>query len=80
MEKPHSVMTVREYGRVHIRLRELLEQRRMKRNELARAAGTRFEVVDKWYQGSVEKLDLDVLARFCFVLECRVEDILQYEE
>ena len=79
MDGRQSVMTIREYGRVHIRLRELLEKRGMKRNELARAAGTRFEVVDKWYQDNVEKLDIDVLARFCFVLECRVEDLIQYE-
>ena len=79
MDGRQSVMTIREYGRVHIRLRELLEKRSMKRNELARAAGTRFEVVDKWYQDNVEKLDTDVLARFCFVLECRVEDLIQYE-
>ena len=51
----------------------------MTRNELARAANTRFEVVDKWYRGSVEKIDADVLARFCFVLGCQVEDVIQYE-
>ena len=79
MDGCQKVMTMREYGQVHIRLRELLEQRGMKRNELAKAAGTRFEVVNKWYQGDVEKLDTDVLARFCFVLGCRVEDLIQYE-
>ena len=79
MEDRQSILSVRAYGRVHIRLRELLDKRNIKRNELARAAGTRFEVVDKWYRGNVEKLDTDVLARFCFVLGCRVEDILQYE-
>ena len=79
MDGCQKVMTMREYGQVHIRLRELLEQRGMKRNELAKAAGTRFEVVNKWYQGHVEKLDTDVLARFCFVLGCRVEDLIQYE-
>ena len=79
MDGCQKIMTMREYGQVHIRLRELLEQRGMKRNELAKAAGTRFEVVNKWYQGHVEKLDTDVLARFCFVLGCRVEDLIQYE-
>jgi DNA-binding Xre family transcriptional regulator len=80
MEENQSIMTMREYGEIHIRLRELLEQRNMKRNELARAANTRFEVVDKWYQDRVEKIDLDVLARFCFVLGCGIEDILEYRK
>ena len=38
-----------------------------------------FEVVDKWYKGDVEKLDLDVLARFCYVLECGIDDIIEYK-
>ena len=80
MEGNQSVMTMREYGKVHIRLRELLEQRKMNRNALARAANTRFEVVDKWFRDDVEKIDADVLARFCFVLGCRVEDLLEYRE
>lgn len=72
-------MAMREYGQIHIRLRALLEERNMSRNALARAANTRFEVVDKWFRDDVEKIDADVLARFCFVLGCRVEDLLEYQ-
>lgn len=80
MKENQSVMAMRQYGKVHIRLREILEQKNIKRNELARAANTRFEVVDKWFRDDVEKIDADVLARFCFVLGCRIEDLLEYQE
>lgn len=80
MEENQSVTAMREYGKIHIRLREILEQKNIKRNELARAANTRFEVVDKWFRDDVEKIDADVLARFCFVLGCRIEDLLEYQE
>lgn len=80
MKESQSVMAMRQYGKVHIRLREILEQKNIKRNELARAANTRFEVVDKWFRDDVEKIDADVLARFCFVLGCRIEDLLEYQE
>ena len=63
-----------------VRLKELLGERGMTRNGLARAIHTRFEVVDKWYRNQVEKIDADVLARICFALHCRVEDILVYRE
>ena len=49
------------------------------RNALARAINARFEVIDKWYQGDVEKIDSDVLARICCVLECEAGDIIHYE-
>lgn len=37
---------------------------------LAKAINARFEVIDRWYDGHVEKIDADILARICFVLEC----------
>ena len=59
-------------------LRELMEQRGVSRNQLAKLINVRFEVVNKWFGGQVEKMDLDVLARICYALGCRVEDVLTY--
>lgn len=79
MGELRGVQTPSSYGCVRIRLKELMRQRGLTRYRLARLADTRFEVVEKWCSGTVERIDADVLARFCYVLECEVEDILQYE-
>ncbi|HCH98200.1 MAG TPA: XRE family transcriptional regulator [Lachnospiraceae bacterium] len=55
-----------------------MEKRGITRNALARATNTRFEVINKWYQGHVEKLDTDVLARICYILDCTPGDIVIY--
>lgn len=73
-----SILYKREYGAVRLRLRELMDRRGINRNQMARRIGVRFEVVDKWYRGEVEKLDLDVLARLCFVLGCQAGELLEY--
>ena len=75
-----GIMLMQDYGRIQLRLGQMMDERGISRNRLARLVNTRYEVVDKWYKGRVEKLDLDVLARVCFVLDCRVEDVLQYKE
>lgn len=72
------LITARYYGHIELCLREIMDDRGISRNALARAVNTRFEVIDKWYNGHVEKIDTDVLARICFVLECGPEDIIQY--
>lgn len=74
-----SILYKREYGAVRLRLRELMDRRGINRNQMARRIGVRFEVVDKWYRGEVEKLDLDVLARLCFVLGCQAGELLEYK-
>lgn len=74
-----KLLQMQDAGRVRLRIRELIEERQGTRNELAQTIGARFEVIDKWYRDDVEKLDLNVLARICFVLDCDIGDILEYE-
>lgn len=76
MEK--DLFTLNHYGRIEIHLREYMDKNNLTRNALARAVNARFEVIDKWYNGHVEKIDADVLARICFVLDCTPGDIVRY--
>lgn len=66
------------YGHIEIHLRELMDSRHISRNALARAINTRFEVIDKWYKGNIEKMDIDILARICFALQCEPQNIIYY--
>ena len=75
-ERP--ILVRADYGAVQLRLKELLDERGITRNQLAKLIDTRFEVVSKWYSGKVEKLDLDILARICYALDCDVADIVVY--
>lgn len=47
---------------------------------LARAVDTRFEVIDKWCKGNIEKIDLDILTRICYALFTVFEKILNDEK
>lgn len=78
MENKISLFTIKDYGHIELHLRQYMDARGISRNALARAINTRFEVIDKWYNGHVEKIDTDILARICFVLECEVSDIVVY--
>ena len=79
MDNSKSIVTIRQYGKIRVRLREILEQKGMTRNYLAKVSNTRFEVINKWYHDDVEKMDLDILARICYVLECSPSDLITYE-
>ncbi|MBR6399253.1 MAG: helix-turn-helix transcriptional regulator [Lachnospiraceae bacterium] len=57
-----------------------MQLKNISRGSLARAINARYEVIDKWYHGRVERMDMDVLARICYVLECRPEDIIIYKK
>lgn len=74
----NELYTMKNYGHIEIHLKEYMDRANITRNALARAINTRFEVIDKWYGGHVEKIDSDILARICFVLNCSPGDIVRY--
>lgn len=74
----HELYNLNNYGQIEIRLKEIMDEKQISRNALARAINTRFEVINKWYHGHVEKIDADVLARICFVLNCSPGDLIVY--
>ena len=79
MDNTKQISTACKYGIIKIKLRSVLEDKNLTRYQLSKMTNTRFEVINKWYSGEVERIDSDVLARFCFALNCKVEDIIEYE-
>lgn len=78
MKELRSVVNLGTYGKISIHLKELIDEKGITRYRLAKLADTRFEVVEKWCSGTVERIDADVLARFCFILDCEITDIIKY--
>ena len=73
-----SYKVTKDYGKMEVKLKEYLSSRKIKRNALASATNTQFQVIDRWCKGQIDRMDLDLLARICFVLNCEVSDLLVY--
>lgn len=78
LDNSRSVITINDYGKITVHIKEIMDSKGITRNFLAKASNTRFEVINKWYNGQVEKMDLDILARICYVLDCTPADIIKY--
>lgn len=83
MDDIKSLVTYRtgEYGQIVVRLSEVMERWNITRNRLASLIGVKYAVVDRYYKGKqIALVDLDFLAKVCYVLDCRVEDLLEYQK
>lgn len=80
MEDVRSIISyqIDEYGSVKVKLAEVLNSRGITRNRLRTLTGVKYEVIDRYYQNHVERVDLDFIAKVCYVLNCKVEDLLEY--
>ena len=71
---------IKDYGCVKVKLAEILAERGITRNRLRTLTGVKYEVIDRYYKGcNVIMADLDFLAKVCCVLDCKIEDLLEYQ-
>lgn len=76
----NSVIELKNYGHIRFHVKEIMDKQGITRGALSRLANVRYEVAQKWYDGNLERIDTDVLARICYALNCDLHDILSYEK
>ena len=74
-----SIYTLKDYGKVEISLKEVLDKKKISRNQLCTMIATNYDLVNRYYHNKVIRIDLDIIARMCFVLNCDIKDILKYK-
>lgn len=70
--------TLERYGRIKINLAELIERRGISKNKLSQRAEMERTQLNNYCKGVVTRLDIDVLARLCTVLDCQIGDLLKF--
>ncbi len=67
-----------EYGTIRIKLDELIKRSGISKNKLSHRAEMQRTQINHYCNGSITRLDTDVLARLCTVLECEIGDLLEF--
>ena len=81
MNEYNGIVTVKDYGKVIVKLSEVLAEKNMTRNKLRTLTGIKYEVIDRYYKAkNVEMVDLDFIAKVCYVLDCEIGDLLEYRK
>ena len=67
-----------EFGTIKIKLEEMLKVRGMSKNKLSHKAEMQRTQINNFCKNEITRLDTDVLARICYALDCKLDDILEY--
>ena len=68
-----------EYGCIKVKLSGVLKSLGITRNQLRTLTGVKYEVIDRYHKGEdIYMADLNFLAKVCYSLECKIEDLLEY--
>lgn len=67
-----------EYGYVKIRLNELIKEKKVSKNKLATKAQMQRTQLNNYCKEKMQRVDLAIIARICYALDCEVSDVLEY--
>lgn len=71
----------KNYGLVKIKLSEQMEKKNINIYKLAKATELSYNTIQSYKENeALSRVDLDILAKLCYVLECEIKDILVYEK
>lgn len=66
------------YGKIRIKLDELIKKAGISKNKLSHRAEMQRSQINHYCTNDITRLDIDVLARICTVLECEIGDLLEF--
>ena len=66
------------YGTIRIKLDELIQKAGISKNKLSHRAEMQRSQINHYCNTDITRLDIDVLARICTVLNCSIGDLLEF--
>ncbi len=66
------------YGNIQLRLDEIIKKRNISLNQLSFRAEMQRTQLRNYRDNKVQRLDIDILKRLCYVLECDLTDLIEY--
>lgn len=73
-----QVFEFKEYGTIKIHLDEIMSEKNITTYELSSKANIRFQTIQNLRQGISTRIDLEVLAKLCYVLDCTPNRLIEY--
>lgn len=67
-----------KYGTIRIKLDELIQRKGISKNKLSHWAEMQRSQINHYCKNEIARLDIDVLARICTVMECEIGDLLEF--
>lgn len=76
----NSIIVYRDYGNIKFDIKSVMDNKGITINQVAKKTGLHHQVIKRYYNGTVERFDKDVLSKLCYVIDCNLNDIMYYEK
>lgn len=67
-----------DYGHIHLKLDQIMKEQNISINKLAFRAEMQRTQLKAYIKNEVQRIDISVLARLCYALQCSLDDLIEY--
>lgn len=46
--------------------------------QMSRLSKVKYDIIKKYYNADAYSINIEILAKFCYILDCKVEDLIVY--
>ncbi len=77
--KVRGITELKDYGKVDITLKDIMDKKNISVYKMSKLTELKHSTIKSYYNNApLTRVDLDVVAKMCYVLDCKVSDILEY--
>lgn len=79
MIEVRGITELKDYGVVNITLKNIMDKRGVNIYQMSKLTNLKYSTIKSYYMNApLTRIDLDVVAKMCYVLNCNIRDILEY--
>ena len=76
----NTIYILKDFGYINVNIKKIMDNKGISRGKSAKMSALSYDLVNRYYHDKVRRVDLEVIAKFCYILNCNVEDILKYDK
>lgn len=70
---------IKVQGKVIFKLQDVLDRNNITKYRLSRITNIRYDTICNYCKGNVTLINIEYLKIFCAVLNCKIEELIEYE-
>ena len=74
-----TLINFNNYGNIQLNLKKIMDAKDITISKMVTLSGMHHKVIERYYNNIANRYDSEVLAKFCYILECNITDILTYQ-
>lgn len=74
-----SIFIYKDYGHIVFNIKSVMDEKGISINQVVKKTGLHHQIIRRYYEGTIERYDKEVLAKLCFVIGCDLTEIMHYE-